>query len=91
MGRHPTSQIYVKFIQFHQFLSKSLNEKSSKFHITPAKNLGCLAIGLTFCGSVPVKPNCMRFGIQIDATLHAKVMLNYMQIGQDSSQLLHAL
>jgi hypothetical protein len=33
----------------------------------------------------------MRFGIQIDATLHAKVMLNYMQIGQDSSQLLHAL
>jgi hypothetical protein len=41
--------------------------------------------------SSPVKPNCMRFGIQIDATLHAKVMLNYMQIGQDSSQLLHAL
>ncbi len=39
----------------------------------------------------PVKPNCMRFGIQIDATLHAKLMLNYMQIGQDSSQLLHAL
>jgi hypothetical protein len=32
----------------------------------------------------------MRFGIPIDATLHAKLMLNYMQIGQDSSQLLHA-